>query len=129
MPLTTGFSLNDPTNSRVFYRNNLTAVTDPGTSNDATQGYGPTSQWFNHNTGVAWTCIDDTPGAAVWSAGGGGGGGGNVETETGTSPIKISAFPGASLPMGSGDTVTGIQGGVNVNFTQAQILSGIALRR
>lgn len=55
---------------------------------------------------------------------GGGGGGAAIEPESGSSPIKISAFPAASLPMGPDDVVTGLQGGANVNFSQAQILTG-----
>ncbi len=37
--------------------------------------------------------------------------------------IKISAFPDAATPMASADRVTGLQGGANVNFSQAQLLS------
>ncbi len=38
--------------------------------------------------------------------------------------IKVSAFPAASTNMGSTDTVTGLQGGANVNFAQEQIFRG-----
>lgn len=38
--------------------------------------------------------------------------------------IKISAFPDAATPMAAADRVTGLQGGANANFSQAQILSG-----
>ena len=50
-------------------------------------------------------------------------GGNAIQPETGSS-IKISTFPNATLPMGPSDRVTGLQGGANVNFSQAQILSG-----
>ena len=53
---------------------------------------------------------------------GSGGGGAAIIPETGSSPIKISAFPAAATPMGNTDIVTGLQGGANVKFTQAQIL-------
>jgi hypothetical protein len=51
-------------------------------------------------------------------------GGAAIEPETGSSGIKISAFPDAATNMGSGDRVTGLQGGANVNFSQAQLLTG-----
>lgn len=54
-----------------------------------------------------------------------GGGGVSIEPETGSSPIKISAFPNAAANMGSGDRVTGLQGGANVNFSQSQLLAGL----
>lgn len=37
--------------------------------------------------------------------------------------VKISSFPDASTSMASADRVTGIQGGVNVNFSQTQIFA------
>jgi hypothetical protein len=40
--------------------------------------------------------------------------------------IKISVFPDATTPMAAADRVTGLQGGANVNFSQAQILTGAA---
>ena len=56
---------------------------------------------------------------------GGGGGGAAIQPETGSSPIKISAFPAASgTGMAPTDTVTGLQGGANVNWTQAKLLHG-----
>lgn len=36
----------------------------------------------------------------VPASGGGGGGGAAIQPKSGSSPIKISAFPAASLPMG-----------------------------
>ena len=48
-----------------------------------------------------------------------------IEPESGSSPIKISAFPNAATNMGSSDIVTGLQGGANANFSQAQILTGL----
>lgn len=55
--------------------------------------------------------------------GGGGGGAASIEAETGSSPIKISAFPSAATNMGPDDFVTGLQGGANVNFNRTQLLS------
>ncbi len=51
----------------------------------------------------------------------GGGGGASILVESGSS-AKESAFPAAATNMAAADTVTGLQGGLNVNFSQAQIL-------
>lgn len=45
---------------------NLAATTDPGVSNDNTEGYHAGSQWFNTSAGRMWMCTDATLGAAVW---------------------------------------------------------------
>jgi hypothetical protein len=45
---------------------NLTAITNPGASNDGTQGYSIGSQWYNTVTQSIWTCVANTTGAAVW---------------------------------------------------------------
>jgi hypothetical protein len=64
-------------------------------------------------------------GDATFKTPSGGGGGASIEPESGSSPIKISAFPDAAAPMAAADRVTGLQGGANVNFSQAQILAGV----
>lgn len=46
---------------------NLAATTDPGVSNDNTQGYHAGSQWFNKSSRIMWMCSDASTGAAVWS--------------------------------------------------------------
>lgn len=51
------------TNSRKF---NYTATTNPGTSNDITQGYKVGSEWLNTSTGKWYKCRDISEGAAVW---------------------------------------------------------------
>lgn len=45
-------------------------------------------------------------------------------SEANAANVKISAFPNAMSNMGMGDSVTGLQGGVNVNFNSAQIIAG-----
>lgn len=52
-------------------------------------------------------------------------GGAAIIPETGSSPIKISAFPNATANMSSSDRLDGLQGGANVKFSQAQILTGV----
>jgi len=47
---------------------NFTATTDPGASNDNTQGYGAGSWWLNTATGVMWRCRSAATSAAVWTA-------------------------------------------------------------
>jgi len=43
-----------------------TATGDPSGADDASQGYGAGSRWLNMASGVRWTCIDASAGAAVW---------------------------------------------------------------
>src|SRR6266403_904715 len=38
--------------------------------------------------------------------------------------VKISAFPDASTNMAGADRITGLHSGVNVNFSQSQIIAG-----
>ncbi len=47
---------------------NLSATTDPTSSNDATQGYSVGSVWFNSTAGYlrTWICRDNTASAAKW---------------------------------------------------------------
>jgi hypothetical protein len=46
---------------------NLTATTDPGVSNDSTQGYAVGSTWLNTTLSRQWTCTSAAVGAAVWT--------------------------------------------------------------
>lgn len=41
-------------------------TTDPGASNDSTQGYAVGSVWINTTDDRAWICVDATASAAVW---------------------------------------------------------------
>jgi hypothetical protein len=56
---------------------NLTAVVDPGVSDDDTAGYSVGSVWVNTNTVSSFRCVDDSTGAAVWEASGSPVGGGD----------------------------------------------------
>lgn len=47
--------------------NNLAATTDPGASDDSTQGYQVLSRWVNTSTKELWLCLDATEGAAEWA--------------------------------------------------------------
>lgn len=47
-------------------KHNATASTEPGPSDDSSQGYSIRSTWFNGTTGEVWYCTDATAGAAVW---------------------------------------------------------------
>lgn len=46
--------------------NNTTAVTDPGVSNDSSQGYAVGSIWINTSASRVWMCQSAAVGAAVW---------------------------------------------------------------
>lgn len=49
---------------------NFAATSNPGVSNDVTQGYYPGSRWLNTTTKKMWTCVDNTASAAAWSQAG-----------------------------------------------------------
>lgn len=55
-----------------FPRHNYTATTAPDANDDANDGYGVSSQWYDQLTQIPYVCIDATVGAAVWVSGGGG---------------------------------------------------------
>lgn len=46
--------------------NNLSATTDPTTSNDNTQGYSVGSFWINVSLDRIYQCVDASTGAAIW---------------------------------------------------------------
>lgn len=46
---------------------NLAATTNPGTSNDSTQGYAIGSRWVNVTLDKEFVCLDASAAAAVWS--------------------------------------------------------------
>jgi hypothetical protein len=43
-------------------------TSDPGSSNDNTEGYSVGSRWINTTTGVEWLCTSSATGAATWVA-------------------------------------------------------------
>lgn len=59
---------------------NLTATTDPGVGDDTVDGYVVGSRWINTTSDTEFVCLDNSTGAAVWTATTGGGGGGGVIT-------------------------------------------------
>ena len=72
-------------------QNKFNATTAPTVNNDTTEGYVVGSVWIDTTGDLAYTCVDNTDGAAVWSAGGGGSSGsGNG------SPVAISSFTGVT---------------------------------
>ena len=43
-------------------------TSNPGSSNDNTEGYSAGSRWVNTTTGIEWLCTSSATGAAVWVA-------------------------------------------------------------
>ena len=56
--------------ANLAFINNYSATTNPGASNDTTQGYQVGSVWINVSSGAIFTCIVATAAAAVWDSGG-----------------------------------------------------------
>lgn len=46
--------------------NKFDATSDPDADNDVDEGYTVGSRWVNTSSGSAFTCVDNTDGAAVW---------------------------------------------------------------
>lgn len=66
------------------YLNNFVATTNPGTSNDVTQGYGVGSLWGNATLNTLYWCESNGSGAAVWNQAGGSGSGDMILASTQT---------------------------------------------
>ena len=49
-----------------YIKNKLDATTDPGATNDSSEGYSATSRWVNTASGEIFLCLSATAGAAVW---------------------------------------------------------------
>jgi hypothetical protein len=47
-------------------KNNLSATSNPTTTNDSGEGYAPGSMWENTTTGRVYICVGNTANAAVW---------------------------------------------------------------
>lgn len=50
---------------------NLTAIVPPTATDDITKGYTEGSVWVDTVLNVAYTCLEDAPGAAIWTSQGG----------------------------------------------------------
>ena len=90
---------------------NLSATTDPGVSNDQTQGYQPGSVWLNLSAGREWTCVGNAVGAAVWSF-------------AGTVPFTGSEPSGIQAQFGSGAGTFPTEGNVNRQVVAAGVSPG-----
>jgi len=51
-----------------YHNDNLDATTNPGASNDVTEGYCEGSKWINVSTEQVFICTDNTEDAAKWSS-------------------------------------------------------------
>jgi hypothetical protein len=47
---------------------NYSAITDPGITNDLSEGYYAGSRWINTSSNEEFTCLDNINGAAVWKS-------------------------------------------------------------
>lgn len=60
-PVCSGTDIQD-----AYHNDNLDATTNPGVSNDGTEGYCEGSKWLNVTLDKAFVCLDNTTDAAVW---------------------------------------------------------------
>lgn len=79
--------------------NNFAAITNPGVSNDSSQGYTPGSEWINTVTNEAFKCTANAVGAAVWE----------LMTTGSSTPGQLVA-PAASTVTGAGSAAL-VKGG------------------
>ena len=66
--------------------NNLAATTDPGATDDSSDGYEVGSIWVNTAADTAYTCVDATEGAAAWI----------LQGESGIDPTELALLNGAT---------------------------------
>lgn len=96
--------------AELAFVNNYGATVDPVATNDSSQGYQRGSTWVNKSTKVAWTCVDDTVGAAVWNEGT------SASGQLVAPPAATATAPGgtALVKGGSGGTTSGAGGPTDV---------------
>lgn len=102
---------------------NTNATTDPGASNDVTQGYVPGSIWVNTTALRWWECRANTQGAASWVFGGAdftnGGTNPNIEvTQAGSSTATIAAEGNINRQIFA---TPGVNGSVGGDYVMASI--------
>jgi hypothetical protein len=99
----TGYMTKVGTGSYTTVKVNLSATTDPGAGNDASQGYTPGSTWVNLNTNTVYFCGNAAIGAAVWTTSG-----------AGITSINVQTGPSISFQTGTTGTDFGITAGSNI---------------
>ena len=124
--------------ANLAFTNNYAATTDPGVSNDISEGYTPGSDWLNTATNTAWKCIDSTEGAAVWiqsasggeslaqftaPAGSGSGAGGTAKLVGGVGGATGAGGP-SQITGGAGGATSGNGGAAQVTGGAAQAGNG-----
>lgn len=104
-------------NASMAFINNLSATTAPGVGNDSASGYEVGSAWVNTATGIVYTCVDATAGAAVWA----------VTSSDETTPGQITAPHGTASAAGGTAFLKGGAGGTTTgNGGPASLVGGAA---
>ncbi len=91
-----------PSKVDALVKNKFDATAAPAVVNDTTQGYSVGSEWVDVTNDNAYTCVDASTSAAVWSAGGGGAG----VDYTNTVVSQIGATITLDLNLGDSFTTT-----------------------
>ncbi len=88
--------------ANLAFTNNFAATTNPGVTNDISEGYTVGSVWINTATDIAYICTDSTDGAAAWTP----------MSEGGSSPGQVQAADATSATgTGSNARIRGGAGG------------------
>ena len=82
----------------VNLKNNLSATSNPASTDDSVAGYSVGSVWLNLNTQVKFVCFDSTASSAVWVSNQGGGGGGGAQLIFGADSVSTSVTPRFLFP-------------------------------
>lgn len=135
----TGNPLTDAVNwsllSDLGKKNNFEAITSPTVDDDAGEGYGVGSVWFDQSTGSVYFCFEDTIGAADWVNSGVSTGDYFVfsgiltaNQATGVDPINLPADPKIAarvdLSIGAGYQIAGTDFHLDASDTTKLYLDG-----
>lgn len=101
--------------ANLAFTNNFAATTNPGVSNDSSQGYTPGSVWVNVTGQTSWVCVSNGVGAAVWVQ----------SSSAGEQNAQFTAPQGAATSVGgTAKLVGGAGGATSGNGGPSQVTGG-----
>lgn len=88
--------------ANLAFTNNFSATAAPTASDDSSKGYQIGSVWIVGSTGTAYTCVDASVGAAVWSAASGLGAQGAPAAKTTSSTLTAADLRAGIITVNQG---------------------------